>query len=233
MKIGRVVALVQARMGSKRFPGKMFEMLGDHPLIEWVLLRTSKAELIDQVVLTTSIKSSDDPLEDFANNMGLNVYRGSETDVLGRMAEAAENYSAETVIRICADNPFIDPHELDRLIKEYRSKPCDYACNHQNRLNSRYADGFGAEILSNNLLQKIAKISLRASHREHVTLYIWDNAKLFQLHCIEAPSELAFPELKFDVNTPLDLNQLNILVSNGVGLGSEAKQIIKCQNSNF
>ena len=64
-------------------------------------------------------------------------------------------YNADTVARICADNPFIDPKEIDRLVLSFRSNACDYACNHQDRLNSEYADGFGAEILSNDLFQKV------------------------------------------------------------------------------
>ena len=135
-------------MGSSRFPNKMLQKLGPHTILEWVLRRTLKANLIDCVVLATSENKRDSPLGDKAQTLGSNVfYYGSETDVLQRLATAATFYNADTVVRICADNPFIDPKEIDRLVLSFRSNACDYACNHQDRLNSEYADGFGAEIL--------------------------------------------------------------------------------------
>ena len=229
MNLGRVVALIQARMGSNRFPGKMLQKLGEYTLLEWVLVRVSQAKNIDQVVLATSEKALDNPLVEQAELLGVSVFRGSESDVLGRFANAATHYHAETVLRICADNPFVDPGELERLIIEFKSQPCDYACNHQDRLGSSYADGFGAEIFSNDLLQKIAKISKDSRHREHVTLYIWDHAHRFQLYCLQAPPELAFPEMKFDVDTHSDLIRLNDLVSKGVKINSAAAKIIDHQ----
>ena len=93
-------------------------------------------------------------LVELANRIGIEVFRGSESDVLGRFAAAANHYHAKTVLRICADNPFVDPDELDRLVREFSNNSCDYACNHQDRLGSRYADGFGAEILRTKLLQQ-------------------------------------------------------------------------------
>ena len=174
-------------MGSTRFPGKMLQLLGSYPILEWVLRRVSRAEFIDEVVLATSDRSIDDALVELANCLGIEVFRGSESDVLGRFAAAAEHYHAETVLRICADNPFVDPDELDRLVLEFSDNSCDYACNHQDRLGSRYADGFGAEILSNQLLQRVAQVSKEPKHREHVTLYLWDHAEQFTLHSIQAP----------------------------------------------
>ena len=139
-------------MGSTRFPGKMLQLLGSYPILEWVLRRVSRAKLIDEVVLATSDRSLDDSLVELANRIGIEVFRGSESDVLGRFAEAANHYHAKTVLRICADNPFVDPDELDRLVREFSENLCDYACNQQDRLDSQYADGFGSEILSNQLL---------------------------------------------------------------------------------
>ena len=122
------------------------------------------------------------------------------------------------MLRICADNPFVDPDELDRLVQEFNENSCDYACNHQDRLGSRYADGFGAEILSNHLLQQITQVAKEPKHREHVTLYLWDHADQFTLHSIHAPPKLAYPDMRFDVDTPFDLIQLCTLLSNGVNL---------------
>ena len=218
-------------MGSTRFPGKMLQLLGSYPILEWVLRRVSRAEFIDEVVLATSDRSIDDALVELANCLGIEVFRGSESDVLGRFAAAAEHYHAETVLRICADNPFVDPDELDRLVLEFSDNSCDYACNHQDRLGSRYADGLGAEILSNQLLQRVAQVSKEPKHREHVTLYLWDHAEQFTLHSIQAPPELAYPEMRFDIDETEDIQFLIKLVENGVQIESSAQQIVRLVNT--
>lgn len=224
--MARTVALVQARMGSTRFPGKMLALLDGRPILEWVLHRASLAKLVDTVALATSDLPRDDPLVELARRRGLNVFRGSEADVLGRIASAAVIAEAETVIRVCADNPFIDAAEIDRLVHHYNENFCDYACNHQDRLGSCYADGFGAEILSNALLQQLASSVAEARYREHATLYLWENQDQFILQAVEAPKELAFPELRFDVDSPQDLKTLKQLTDAGVGIDSTAFEIV-------
>ena len=170
-------------------------------------------------------------LSDVAQNLGIRVFRGSETDVLGRLLGAAEKAEAENVVRICADNPFIDPGEVERLINYFMVNDCDYACNHQNRLGSGYADGFGAEILSTKLLGKIADKATASVHREHVTLYLWDHAECFKLHAVNAPVDLAFPELRFDVDLPEDLQSLQALIWSGVNVDSPASEIVRIAKS--
>ncbi|MDD5392917.1 MAG: LIC12162 family protein [Thiothrix sp.] len=222
----RVIALVQARMGSTRFPGKMLANLGGHPILEWVLRRTNQACLIDQVVLATTDLNHDDPLVVLAHKLGFEIFRGSESDVLDRFATAASMYKADAVVRICADNPFIDADEIDRLVSHFKNNPCDYACNHQDRLGSRYADGFGAEIFSNSLLQQIAQVAVELKHREHATLYLWDHASEFCITAIPSPPELAYPELRFDIDLTQDLSNLEELVRLGVHIDSTAFEIV-------
>lgn len=225
--MSKTVALVQARMGSSRFPGKMLAQLGGHSLLEWVLHRVRRAHMIDAVVLATTTLSRDDELVALAQKLGIRVFRGSENDVLGRFAAAASECKAEVVVRVCADNPFVDPDELDRLVFHFNNNACDYACNHQNRLGNQYADGFGAEILFNPLLQKIAQTATDARHREHATLYLWDHTHQFCLSAVPAPHQLAHPELRFDVDLPQDLVYLESLGEAGVGIDSTASEIVQ------
>ena len=127
----RVVAVVQARMGSQRFPGKMLSQLGEHTLLDWVLQRVLRSTQVDQVVLATSTNSEDDKLVSAALRLEVNSIRGSEADVLSRFLLAANESQADLVVRVCADNPFIAPEELDRLIVDHRETSFDYSCNHQ------------------------------------------------------------------------------------------------------
>ena len=204
----RTVAVVQARMGSNRFPGKVMSDLAGKPLIDWVLSRVGRSALVDQLVLATTDNSADDPLAQYASGMGVPVYRGDEYDVLGRVASAAHEANADLVVRVCADNPFVDPGEIDRLIDFYCQCHSDYACNHQDRLGSGYPDGIGAEILSFSLLKYINVNATDPHQREHVTLYLWDNADQFSLSSVPVPPELTGSTLSFDVDTPTDLVRL-------------------------
>jgi spore coat polysaccharide biosynthesis protein SpsF len=205
----RVVAVVQARMGSQRFPGKMLAKLGDRDLLSWVLTRVCDAKQIDQVVLATSESRDDDQLADVASNFNALVIRGSQNDVLDRFVQSAKVSQADFVVRVCADNPFVAAEEIDRLVIAHKSGDFDYSCNHQQRLENQYADGFGAEILSAALLNAIAKSTTQQSHREHVTSYIWDNAEKYKIQAVAAPVELAFPEIKLDIDTPQEMQQLD------------------------
>jgi spore coat polysaccharide biosynthesis protein SpsF len=224
----RVVAVVQARMGSQRFPGKMLSQLGEHTLLDWVLQRVLRSTQVDQVVLATSTNSEDDKLVSAALRLEVDSIRGSETDVLSRFLLAADNSQADLVVRVCADNPFIAPEELDRLIVDHRAKNVDYSCNHQQKLSNKYADGFGAEILSHDLLKKLANQTTQQPHREHVTSYIWDNQKEFKINAVTAPAELAFPEVKLDIDTPAELAVLNEFVRQySVKIETKAAEIVE------
>jgi aminopeptidase-like protein/spore coat polysaccharide biosynthesis protein SpsF (cytidylyltransferase family) len=228
----RNVAIIQARMGSNRFPGKMLARLGGIPLLEWVVRRLLRATTLAQVVLATSDGAADDALAELATSLGVAVFRGSEADVLGRFVGAARMAGADNIVRICADNPFIDPAEVDRLVRHFANYPCDYSCNHQDRLGSAYADGFGAEILSAALLEKIAADATEPRHREHATLYLWDHASEYKLSALPAPAGLAFPELRFDVDAPSDLANLEALASAGVNIDTPACEIIRIALAN-
>ena len=224
----RVVAVVQARMGSQRFRGKMLSQLGEHTLLDWVLQRVLRSTQVDQVVLATSTNSEDDKLVSAALRLEVDSIRGSEADVLSRFLLAADDSQADLVVRVCADNPFIAPEELDRLIVDHRAKNVDYSCNHQQKLSNKYADGFGAEILSHDLLKKLANQTTQQAHREHVTSYIWDNQKEFKINAVTAPTELAFPEVKLDIDTPEELAILNEFVRQySVKIETKAAEIVE------
>lgn len=214
-------------MGSARFPGKMLAKLGDRPVLEWVLRRVARARLPAETILATTDEQRDDPLAELAEELQVPVFRGSESDVLGRFAAAARTFAADAVVRVCADNPFIDPHEIDRLIDFYWKQPSDYAFNHLDRCGSGYADGFGAEVISNDVLQQIAVRAVDTRHREHVTLFLWDNVSDFRLGAVPAPRELAHPRLRFDIDRPEDLADLQAVVDGGVTIATGAAEIVR------
>lgn len=221
----RVVGVIQARTGSTRFPGKMLKPLAGTPLIEWVIKRAQKAEKLSGLVLATSSDSKDDELAAVAQKLGIHVVRGNENDVALRFQTALKDYTAHAVLRICADNPFVDPTEIDRLIEEWQKFRPDYAYNHIPIDGQGYADGFGAELMSTRVLNEIVKYG-SAIQKEHVTKYIWDNKESFTIHAVPAPAALSAPELRFDIDTPQDLARLDLLAAK-VGLNGMASEFIK------
>ena len=205
--------------------------LAGRPLIDWVLSRVMLSTLVDRTVLATTDSDLDDSLARYAAGLGVAVHRGDEDDVLGRVASAAEEAGAELVVRVCADNPFVDPGEIDRLIEFYCSRRSDYACNHQDRSGSGYPDGFGAEILPMRLLGHLNAQTTDPRHREHVTLYLWDNPERFRISPVPVPPELAYPDLRFDVDVPADLARLDaFLERSSLDLAASAAQIVEAAN---
>jgi spore coat polysaccharide biosynthesis protein SpsF len=225
--VKRVVAVVQARMGSTRFPNKMLAQLGGRPVLEWVLRRVSSSCGVDEVILATSTERRDDALIQVAEDSHVSSFRGDEVDVLQRFVGAARATKADLVVRVCADNPFVDSGEIDRLITFFLGCRCDYAFNHQDRLECNYADGFGAEMLGVPLLEQIARSASAPAHREHVTQFLWDHADAYRIEAVPVPAGLAYPNLRFDIDTPEDLARLSALVMAGVDVSTPAHKIVE------
>jgi spore coat polysaccharide biosynthesis protein SpsF len=206
----RVAAFVQARMGSSRLPGKsLLPLWGDMPLLELVLRRVGAARQVGEVVLATSDASGDDRLAALAASLGVAVHRGPEDDVLARFAGSLEAQPADAVVRVCADNPFVDPGAIDDLVTRFRAgQPCDYASNHTEA--SGLPDGIGAEVVSASALRRAASEATSASDREHVTTFIRERPKEFRI-LVVPPADPAWPFLKLDVDTPEDLERMRSL----------------------
>ena len=211
----RTVAIIQARLGSRRFPGKMLVPLGEWSLLEWVVTRVRQSVLVDHVLVATTSEQLDDRLVAECQRLGVTVVRGSTDDVLGRFVDALAGDSCDTVVRICADNPFVDAGCIDSAISAHLEKQADYTFNHRPNGACNYADGFGVEVVSRKLLEEMNSMPLTSRHREHVTLAVVEGAVQARIHACAAPSRLARPDLRFDVDLPEDLDRLSGLVAAG------------------
>lgn len=225
--MNNTLAIIQARTGSSRLPGKMLLKLGDDYIIYWVIKRLLKCKKIDKLIVATSSNSKDDFLAEVIERIGVSVFRGDEDDVLGRFYKVSKKYNYDNIVRVCADNPFIDPNEVDKLIDFFLCNSCDYSFNHQDKLSNNYADGFGAEIFTQKTLNYLNQFCNDIKIREHVTLYLWENIKLFRINTFKAPKELSYPKLKFDLDTKKDYEKLSELILHGVSLDTKASDIIR------
>ena len=224
----KVVAIIQARMGATRLPNKMMLHLHGYPICEWVFRRVSSAKHIDNVVFALPDTSQDDLLEKFLNSIGANTIRGSEADLISRFIKAAQKTSAEYIVRICADNPLICASEIDRLVEFYNNEVCDYAYNHIHKDN-HYPDGLGAEICAIKLLEEINKKATKTEQREHLFNYILDNETSYSIRTFNPPEEIAYPELKLDVD---DINDYKKLLEKQYRIDMSAQQIVNLALSN-
>jgi spore coat polysaccharide biosynthesis protein SpsF len=219
----KIVAIVQARMGANRLPGKMMLSLHGMPIVKWVYQRTQKAKSICAVVFAIPDNKDNDLLNEYLNQIGAMVYRGSEDDLVERLFMAAKYVNATHVVRVCADNPFISGAEVDKLIQFYLESKCDYAYNHIPK-NNNYPNGIGAEIVSFKVLQKVNEEARDPDHREHVFNFIWTHPEKFKILTFEPEDKrLACPDIKLDIDTQQDFEKLCRM---NVNIDMEAYEIV-------
>jgi glutamate-1-semialdehyde 2,1-aminomutase len=188
MQAMKTVAIVQARMGSTRFPNKVMRPVCCTPLIGLLLERLSKSRRIDQIVLATSVDACNDSLSDYVESLGYSVFRGSETDVLDRYYQAALKFSASTVVRITGDCPLIDPHVVDRVIELFDQSSAEYAANVS---PPTFPDGLDTEVFSFNALEAAWNESDSPEQREHVTPFIRDSNRRTNVNLANSDDESA------------------------------------------
>lgn len=165
----KIVAVVQARMGSTRLPGKVLKNVGGHPAIILLLERLKLCEKLDDIVLATSDDPLDSELAEIVAEHGVTVFRGSETDVLKRFHDAAQACAADVVLRITGDCPLIDPILTDAIVSEFLRTGVDYYSNTQPPV---FPDGLDVEVFSIDALQQAHNAATQRFEREHVTPYL-------------------------------------------------------------
>ncbi len=196
----KVVAIVQARMGSTRLSGKVMMEIAGKPMLGHIIDRLKRAELIHSIVVATTDKETDAPIVKLAEDSGTASYAGSEEDVLDRYYQAAKGFVVDAVVRITADCPLIDPRVADRVIQRYLVEDCDYAAN---TLKRTYPDGLDVEVFSYTALERAWNEARWVSEREHVTPYIRKNPDKFRLASVESGVDLSY--LRWSVDRPEDL----------------------------
>ena len=199
-------AIIQARMGSRRLPGKVLFAVGGKPLLGWMLDRLSTCNQIDQIIVATSVDKSDDAIEEFANSYGCNLFRGSHDDVLDRYYQTARSLkcSPDLVVRLTADCPLIDPEVVDNIIEIMKKSPLDFISNSE-PLPSSWPDGMDVSIMTFSALTKAWEIAKKPSEREHVTFIFWEKDNHFKCQRVECHEDFSQYRLTVDYKEDFDL----------------------------
>lgn len=214
----KIVAIIQARMGSTRLPGKVLKDISGRSMLAWVISRSRGARTLDEVVVATSELPDDDLVVAECGKFGVPSFRGSENDVLDRYYKAAVAFQADTVVRITSDCPLIDPAVIDGVVIEFFDSAADYACN---TLERGYPRGLNVEVFSRGALEEAWRRAEQPHERVHVTPYIYGNPGRFKIHSVPFPQDHS--DLRWTVDTEEDLATVRAIVAamNGHDFGWE------------
>jgi spore coat polysaccharide biosynthesis protein SpsF len=207
----RVVAIIQARMGSTRLPGKSLERIDGRTLIEQVVYRLKMSKLIDWIVLATTEKEQDDALARFAEQHEIECYRGSEDDVLLRFYECAVRCNAEVIVRVCADNPFLYIKGMDDMIDDHINANRDFTYNGVHKEGAPL--GMVSEVISFNALERAHREAREKHQREHVTPYFKENPDKFKIRTYPVPKWLQRRDISLSIDTQKDIDRVRKIMS--------------------
>lgn len=199
----KTAAIIQARFGSTRLPGKIFKDLCGKPILRHVVNRLSHSKFLDKIIIATTTLPEDDLVEKFCVENNILFSRGSSEDVLSRYYEAAKKFEADIIIRITSDCPVIDPQILDNMIEEFiainKTEQLDYMSNSIRRTFPR---GLDVEIFTFDVLEKIFNEANQTYEREHVTPYIYQHPGIFKIKNFAGEKDYSFH--RWTVDTPED-----------------------------
>jgi len=198
----KIVAIIQARMGSTRLPGKVLMDIAGQTMLARVVNRVRRSTRIDETVIATTVSQSDEPVVAECQKLNVTCFRGSEKDVLDRYYQAALAYNAEGVVRITSDCPLTDPGIVDLVIREFFKKvPLDYASN--NLPPRTFPRGVDVEVFSWTALERAWFQDHNPAWREHVTPFLYRNPQSFRLHRVINQTD--YSSMRWTVDTTEDL----------------------------
>jgi spore coat polysaccharide biosynthesis protein SpsF len=196
-----IVAIVQARMGSTRLPGKVLLDLGGRTMLARVVRRVSRAALVGQVVVATTTLPGDEAIVEQCRRLAVNCFRGSHLDVLDRYHRAAVAHRADAVVRITADCPLVDPEVIDQVIRAFLDHRPDYASN---VLQRTYPRGLDTEVLTADALARAWREATEPYQRTHVTPYIYRHPESFRLLAVTGRQNLSHGRWTVDSQQDLE-----------------------------
>ena len=188
-------------MTSTRLPGKVILPIMARPTLDLLIERLRRSKCLDGVVVATTTNATDDVLESLAERMGVECFRGSEEDVLGRVLGAAHATGTELIVEITGDCPLVDPAIIDELVGIFRAGRYHYVSN---TLRRTYPRGLDAQVFSTGTLAEVASLTDDPADHEHVSLYIYEHPERFSLFNLDSGLPEKYWDTRLTVDTPED-----------------------------
>lgn len=195
----KTAAIIQARMGSTRLPGKALRDIAGETMLARVVSRVRRTSLLDQIIIATTTELADSAIVAECERLGVACFQGSEADVLDRYYQAALAFDVDTVVRITSDCPLIEPVIIDQVITTFYETEADYASN---SLSRTFPRGLDTEVFKNSVLKQNWQAATELYQRSHVTPYIYQNPDLFRL--VEVTSNTDYSQHRWTVDTLAD-----------------------------
>ena len=195
LNIPKIIAIIQARMGSTRLPGKTLKLMNGRPMLLYLIENSKKSKFIEDFIVATTINSEDDKIEKFCRINNIKCFRGDEYNVLSRFKIIADLNKPDLILRLTGDNPFIERSFLDYMIKEYLNNFSDY--DYINNIHNSYPHGLYVEIFKTAVLDLLEKKS-SYEDLEHVTMYLRRNLNSFKTAVIKTKKKFLYKRLTVD-----------------------------------
>ena len=197
----KIVASIEARMGSSRLPGKVLKPVLGKPSLEWLIDRLGDSKYLNQIIVATTDLEKDQPLVDFCKTKNITCFRGSEQDVLDRVLKAVKSVNADLIVEITGDATLNDPDVVDECIELFLKTDADYVSN---ILDRSFPRGIVVQVFPTAVLEEVARLTQDPDDREHVSLYIYNHPERYQLQNLYADEARTWPELAVVLDTPED-----------------------------
>ncbi len=225
----KIVAIIQARMGSTRFPGKVLKKINSKHLLSILISRIKLSKNIDEIVVATTENEADDFLCKWLKDNRINYFRGSEANVLERFWKCSKKFNADIIVRLTADDPLKDPQIIDKAVEIFiKNEPLDYVSN---TIVPSYPEGLDIEVFSEFALDLAFKKATLRSEHEHVTPYIWKNPNIFKLYNFQMSPNLS--GWRWTVDRYEDLEFIDSLLKlTGYDFSAGYMELIKIINEN-
>lgn len=207
----KIDVIVEARMSSTRLPGKILLTACGLPLLQLMIERLKRINLVNDVIVATTVNKSDNVIVSLCKNLGVSIFRGSEDDVLGRVLKASQQYQTDIIVEITSDNPLIDPNLCNQIIRKYLElePDIDFVSNdigcYRDDVKITFPLGLcNTKVFKRTLLEKVEKSTSNLLDREHVVNYIVNNPDKYALFNYIAPKKYDRSDIRLTLDYPED-----------------------------
>jgi len=225
--MSKIGCIIQARMGSTRLPGKVLMQINNKPMLHYLIKQLEFSKEINEIVIATTTLKEDLEIVKFAKKNNIRFFIGSDDDVLDRYYQCAKEFSFSTIVRITADNPLIDPHIVDKVIRCFKDNTYDYVSN---AISRTFPYGTEVEIFSFNALENSWKNACKHSEREHVTSFIYKNKTKFKTFNLTNKIDLS--RFRWTIDRPNDLKLVREIISKNNKFPITTEAVLKILKEN-